>query len=67
MQEMADLSRKSDKNAARSDKTGVSAPAASGGGDRVVLTSARSSKLTVLLAPLLQGNTKVSERRCSSV
>lgn len=28
-------------------------------GDRVLVTSARSSKLTVLLAPLLQGNTKV--------
>lgn len=49
MKEMADLSRKSDKSG-----TGGGA-----GVDRVLLTSARSSKLTVLLAPLLQGNTKV--------
>ena len=52
LKEMADLSRRSDP--ATHIRRGPTAPA-----DRVVLTSARSSKLTILLAPLLQGNTKV--------
>ena len=47
---MVDLSRKSD---------GTTSRRMNQGNDRVVVTSARSSKLTVLLAPLLQGNTKV--------
>lgn len=54
MSEMTELSRQSDKTPQGK------------GGERVLLTSARSSKLTVLLAPLLQGNTKVSHTDQSS-
>ena len=57
MREMADLSRLSDKEA-KGTGTGTGQQSTAGGG-RVRLTSARASKLTVLLAPLLQGNTKV--------
>jgi hypothetical protein len=64
MKEMADLSRQSDQSLGQHQQHNhnhtATASGGSGSDDRVLLTSARSSKLTVLLAPLLQGNTKVS-------